>query len=179
MADVCEDRRDLDGVRARLRELIAATPFLTWQLLTKRTEHFDRLLPHIGDMSNVWLGTTVENNAYAAKRLPPLLSTQAFVRFISAEPLLEPLDLSSWMPGRGISQVIVGGESGPRARPFKSAWAADVLRQCRLANVRCFIKQMGSNCVDLGRMKQAHGADPSEWPEELRVQEFPRQPVNQ
>ncbi len=79
---------------------------------------------------------------------------------------------------RGISWVIVGAESGPGARPFDLAWARSIVAQCKAAYVPVFVKQMGDNPVENGvairsRFKAHHGADPSEWPADLRVQEFP------
>lgn len=109
MADVFEDRRDLDEHRARLWDLIAATPMLDWQLLTKRPEQIENLIPDWwlrgdrGDWEertwngppNVWLGTTVEDQQRADDRVPWLLSLPAPVRFLSCEPLLCPVDLAS------------------------------------------------------------------------------------
>ena len=79
---------------------------------------------------------------------------------------------------RGISWVIVGAESGPGARPFDLAWARSIVAQCKAAYVPVFVKQMGDNPVEnslaiKSRFKAHHGADPSEWPADLRVQEFP------
>jgi protein gp37 len=94
MADVFEDRRDLDGERARLWALIAETPWLDWQLLTKRPANVAGMVPW-GDEwpANVWLGTTVEDQRRADERIPELLSIPAKVRFLSCEPLLGWVDL--------------------------------------------------------------------------------------
>ena len=187
MADVFEDRPDLIAPRTRLFNLIAETSFLTWQLLTKRPENIARMLhahfspPHF-PLKNVWLGTTCENQEQAEKRLPHLLAVPAVVHFISAEPLLGPLDLSAWMPGRGVGWVIVGGESGPRARPFQLDWARDLVAMCETADVPCFVKQMGDapfSADTRQRYRAHHAADPAEWPLALRVQQFPMDEVSQ
>lgn len=110
-----------------------------FQILTKRPERvlsLDRCLPWT---PNIWMGTSVENSDYL-HRVDRLRLTTAHTRFLSLEPLLGPLpelDLS------GIHWVIVGGESGPRARPMDRAWVIDVRKQCRAANVAFFFKQWG------------------------------------
>lgn len=148
MADVFEDRRDLDEPRARLWPLIEATPWLDWLLLTKRPETVRRLAPW-GDTwpANVWLGTTVENQRYAEERIPLMLDIPAAVRFVSCEPLLCALDLTPWLlkPGadRGINWVIAGGESGPKSRPMNPAWAESLRDQCLAAEVPFHFKQWG------------------------------------
>ena len=148
MADVFEDRRDLDEWRARLWPLIEATPWLDWLLLTKRPEAVARLVPWNGNWpSNVWLGTTVENQELAEERIPLILDIPAAVRFVSCEPLLGALDLTRWLapPGgsRGINWVIAGGESGPHSRPMNPAWAEDLRDQCVGLDVPFHFKQWG------------------------------------
>ena len=142
MADVFEDRRDLDPSRERLWDLIARTPNLDWLLLTKRPEVVARLAPW-GDNwpSNVWLGTTVENQKRADENLPHLLSIPARIRFISAEPLLSELDLRPYLGG--LHWVITGGESGPRARPASPSWFRRLMIDCMAANVAFHFKQWG------------------------------------
>lgn len=101
MADVFEDRRDLDDQRARLWNLIRATPNLDWQLLTKRPENIDRLAPGEwvlnGWPENVWLGTTAEDQQRADQRIPILLAQRASVHFASYEPALGPVDFTPWV----------------------------------------------------------------------------------
>lgn len=113
MADVFEDRRDLIEPRARLWHLIRATPWLDWQLLTKRPENLARMVPwmSVSDAEpwpNVWLGTTVEDQRRAEERIPELLKVPAVVRFLSCEPLLGPVDLTrvKW-PNKGEHSVDV------------------------------------------------------------------------
>jgi protein gp37 len=215
LADVFEAHPDLDAMRADLWPLIEACDGLDWQLLTKRPENIRAMVPPAWLTSwpeHVWIGCTVESQEYAEKRIPHLLAVPASVRFLSCEPLLEPvsLDLRKRYFGGGckggcfesdeyvstdgamrclrcqhptttfedgISWVIVGGESGTGARPFDLEWAHGIVRQCREADVPVFVKQGGDHPMLDGervRFKAHHGADPSEWPEDLRVQEFPR-----
>lgn len=265
---------------ADLLALIAATPALTWQLLTKRPELWLERMEAVAVLqmttdtlrsavtlasewwegnppANVWIGTTVEDQRRADERIPALLSIPARVRFLSCEPLLEEVDLGSWLGDydchsclrrywgdegnriglkavgfrcdedctitdgtcncgvevcphchvdngdgnsnatvgprsesdeeyhpTGIHWVIVGGESGTKARPFSLDWARSIVQQCKAAGVAVFVKQMGDDPRDFGEMGNDdcearlqftahHGADPREWPEDLRVQEFP------
>ena len=143
MADVFEDRRELDLWRAKLWELIEATPQLDWLLLTKRPQNVRRLAGWSSVWpENVWLGTTVELQARAEELLPHLAAVPAHVRFISAEPLLGPLDLNRWL-GKMIDWVITGGESGPRARPASPAWFRSLHLQCMENHVAFHFKQWG------------------------------------
>lgn len=146
MADVFEARCDLDPWRERLWPLIEATPYLDWLLLTKRPEcvgdhvPWGRRWPH-----NVWIGTTVENQHWADKRLPLLMHYPAAVRFVSCEPLLGALDLGRWLRAapRQLDWVIAGGESGHKARPMNPAWARALRDQCKDAGVPFHFKQWG------------------------------------
>ena len=143
MADVFEDRDDLIPHRARLMRLIEATPNLDWLLLTKRPSNVVRLASWTdGWPPNVWLGTTVELQKRADELMPVLAEIPAAVRFISAEPLLGPLDLTPWL-GDSINWVITGGESGPKARPASPAWFRSLHRQCMAAEVPFHFKQWG------------------------------------
>jgi protein gp37 len=110
-------------------------------------------------LPNVHLLVSVEDQERAEERIPLLLETPAAIRGVSYEPALGPVELARWLgvstrgtggqwhdvepPGRRLDWVIVGGESGPGARPFDPAWARHVLEDCRLAGVPCFVKQMG------------------------------------
>lgn len=147
MADVFERRAELNAERARLWRLVEETPWLDWLLLTKRPQNIAKMVPWTAQWPrNVWLGTTVESQAFAEKRLPFLLQNAAVVRFLSCEPLLGPLDLSPWFNKEGLNPidwVIAGGESGPRSRPMHPDWAANLLRQCNSAGVAFHFKQWG------------------------------------
>lgn len=160
-------------------------------------------------LPNVWLGTSVEDQATADERIPHLLATPAAIRFVSAEPLLGRLDPSNIRLPNGdvlnaltgeihdantgcivqesaaLDQIIVGGESGPNARPFDLAWARSILAQCKAAEVPCFVKQLGTKPIGNWGDQMRHavnfelhihdkkGGDWSEWPTDLRVREFP------
>lgn len=149
MADVFEDRSDLDSARSRLWRLVEETPNLDWLLLTKRPQFVGRFVPWADHWpANVWLGTTVENQRWAEKRLPHLLAQPAALHFLSCEPLLGAIDLSPWLSpcrnGRAIAWVIAGGESGHRARPMNPEWARAVRDQCNAHGIQFHFKQWGN-----------------------------------
>jgi protein gp37 len=132
-----------------------------FQVLTKRTERLEELSESISWPENVWMGVTVERRDYAS-RIDCLRETGAKVKFLSCEPLLGPL------PGLdldGIDWVIVGGESGPGARPMDPAWATNLRDQCLSADVPFFFKQWG------GRNKKKAGRilDGRTWSEVPRI----------
>lgn len=187
-------------VRRRLFALIDATPNLDWLLLTKRPKNIARMMPrpsfdHAGwngtldgywhqvqkPRSNVWLGTTVENQEQADARIPHLLTAPAAVRFLSVEPLLGPLNLNPWLMRNSDccnavmvntgwccccdrfcrerpkpDWVIAGGESGPGARPSHPDWFRSVRDQCTAAGVPFFFKQWG----DWASPEQVCAAEP-------------------
>ena len=135
---------------------MARAPQHTFQVLTKRAERMQHLLTHpkmrgfVGDapwpLPNVWIGVSVEDQATADKRIPLLLDTPAAVRWISAEPLLAPIDLAEHGLHGGPGQldwVVVGGESGPKARPMHPEWARGLRDQCSAAGVPFLFKQWG------------------------------------
>jgi protein gp37 len=159
---------------------------------------------HVWPLPNVHLGVSVENQDAADERIPLLIGTPASVRFLSIEPLLGPVSLR-WMNAwpenaprtamnlaagstdhldglRRLDWVIVGGESGPGARPCELAWIRSIVEQCKAAGVPCFVKQLGANPVrqteedalwNIGVSRK--GAKMSEWPVDLRVREFPNE----
>lgn len=176
LADVF-DNEVPDEWRADLWRLIRATPALTWLLLTKRIGNVAKMHPG-GEYQNVWIGATIVNQEEADRDVPKLLEVPAAVRFVSYEPALGPVD---WTKFPGIDWIIVGGESsqGAKARPFVIEWAWNTISQSRVIGATPFVKQLGSNRRDSrglmwGNFKDHAGADPTEWPEDLRVQEFPR-----
>jgi protein gp37 len=123
----------------RVFAVMADTPRHTYQILTKRSKRLAELSECLDWSSNVWAGVSVENQRYAF-RLNHLRSVPAAVRFVSAEPLLGPLpslDLAE------INWLIVGGESGPRARPVEADWVRGIRDQCSEADVAFFFKQWG------------------------------------
>lgn len=147
MADVFERRAELNAPRERLWKLIQETPWLDWLLLTKRPQNIESMIPwNDAWPANVWLGTTVENQTFAEKRLPFLLKHNAKVRFLSCEPLLGPIELSKWFKPKTlhpIDWVIAGGESGHHARPMHPDWAKNLLIQCKASDVSFHFKQWG------------------------------------
>lgn len=245
----------LDEILDKLFAVFALRPDVTFQILTKRPERLakytttpfvsNRILEamHVVDpergvwswpgwddaMRNVWFGTSVENQKAANERIPWLLKCPATVRFLSAEPLLEPISLNTPLKifthkgppccidregyhqlGDGLKPkfrearnlqihwVIVGGESGPRARPCDLEWIRSIIEQCKQADVACFVKQLGADaytdttctcghnsdgswkgpaacfaCAGRLPLKDSHGGDMSEWPEDIRIRQFP------
>lgn len=157
---------------------------------------------------HIWLGTSVEDQARADERIPHLLATPAVVRWLSYEPALGPLKLRPLrmqdykygedrpaslyaldgkyqLPDCHFSEhhprvdwVVIGGESGPGARPFGISWARDIIAQCEGADVPVFVKQFGAkpfygspSCPV--KLKDPKGGNMDEWPEDLRVREYP------
>jgi protein gp37 len=186
----------VEAARLRLFNLILQTPNLDWLLLTKRPQNIRNMVPGdwllppgslkvlpypCGFPPNIWIGTSVEDQAAADERIPHLLRVPARVRFLSCEPLLGPVDLSAaltpqWysveVPApRGIGfpetvqaarlrpridWVIAGGESGANARPMHPAWARSLRDQCQAAGVAYFFKQWGE---ELPKGQGVHGLD--------------------
>jgi protein gp37 len=144
-------------------------------------------------LPNVWLGTSCENQAAADARIPMLLRTNAAVRFVSCEPLLGPITFrwASWQPFvenedgdcwyldglRRLDWIIVGGESGPGARPCHLQWIRELVEECAAAKVACFVKQLGAESVwsmaGTIKLRDRKGGDPAEWPEDLRIRQMP------
>jgi len=217
---------------AKFLKLIHDTPNLTWLLLTKRPESFKNLIREaesfllheygtgnpdawgmvnrwiLGDAPrNVWVGTSVEDQTRADERIPALLKIPAVSRFLSAEPLLDWVNLR--LPNRsfgfpqhitkeghavgmpqGIHWVIIGGESGHGARQCNVEAIRSLVVQCKRAGVPAFVKQLGAVPIQGNRsvirdpifgypnrrvpgITHPKGGDPAEWPEDLRVREFP------
>jgi protein gp37 len=148
LADVFEDRVDTNAWRPEVFDLIRSTPWLDWQLLTKRPENLARMLPDDwGDgYPNVWLGTSIENNA-VVHRASELTSVPSYVHFVSYEPAIGPLDE---LPLADIEWVIVGGESGPGYRHMDLSWAHDMRRRCRRAGTAFFFKQDSAPRTEMG-----------------------------
>jgi protein gp37 len=188
-------------------------PQHTFQILTKRPEraleYFDNTtvvdtliqtapnyIRHVKarlPLPNTWIGTTVENQAMADKRVSMLLEIPAAVRFLSCEPLLEEINLTftnyvdDWNNSTDsgcskISWVIVGGESGKGARECHIDWVRSQVLQCQSADVPVFVKQLGSNPVFSESDYPSHfphhyitgkGGDLDEFPNDLKIREFP------
>jgi len=157
----------------RVMEVITKTPQHTYQILTKRAERIRDYFSSRPVPSNVWLGVSVEDRKYGLPRIPYLRSVAAKVRFLSVEPLLEDLgefDLS------GIDWVIVGGESGYKARPMKMEWVRNVQAECDAAQVPFFFKQWGVWGEDgVKRSKKANGR----LLDGRLYEEYPRIPISE
>lgn len=153
----------------------------TFQVLTKRPARMADfyLWDRCYMLDHVWPGVSVEDQETADERIPLLLKTAAAVRFVSYEPALGPVDFSKYLGE--LSWVIVGGESGPGARPFDVQWARGTIAQCKTARVPCFVKQVGRRPVwsaeeltyALLKLMDPKGGDWTEWPEDLRVRQYP------
>lgn len=164
LADVFDNAVD-PAWRADLLELIDLTPSLDWLLLTKRVGNVAAMLPTgwLEAHPNVWLGASIVNQTEADRDIPKLLALPARVRFLSMEPLLGAVDLRlqraakeadrqdldgycshiTTAAGAGLHWIIVGGESGPNARPMHPEWARGLRDQCDRAGVRFLFKQWG------------------------------------
>jgi len=123
----------------RVFTTMEACPQHTFQILTKRSQRLRELAPSLPWARNVWMGVSVED-ARVLHRIGDLRNVPASVRFLSCEPLIGPMDD---LPLDGIGWVIVGGESGPGARPMAKTWVESIRRQCRRAGVQFFFKQWG------------------------------------
>lgn len=144
LADVFDNQVD-PAWRADLFNLIAATPDLDWQLLTKRPQNIPKMLPtRWGDKGwrNVWLGFTAEDQLRFDQRKRFIESIPASVWFVSYEPAIGPLRLVA--TDHHPDWLIVGGESGPRARPMQPSWVEDILDDCHRFGVSPFFKQWGN-----------------------------------
>jgi protein gp37 len=127
-----------------------------FQVLTKRADRLREMSQSIAWSENVWMGVSVERRDYVS-RIDDLRSTGARVKFVSAEPLLGPLRT---LDLRGIDWVIVGGESGPGARPIEEAWVLEIQARCQKAQVPFFFKQWGGvNKKKAGRLLQGRTWD--------------------
>jgi protein gp37 len=144
MSDLFHHDVPLPYIR-RVFSVMEMCPQHTFQVLTKRSDRLRECAPHLPWPDNVWMGVSVEDER-VLNRIDDLRHVPAKVRFLSIEPLIGPLDDISL---EGIHWAIVGGESGPRARPMKEAWVESIHRQCQLANVPFFFKQWGGKRKDL------------------------------
>jgi protein gp37 len=151
MSDLFHDRVP-DEYIEQVCEVMALARWHTFQVLTKRSARLSSLLSgplrRFSEMRHVWWGVSVENKKHGLPRLNSLRSCPAAIRFLSVEPLLEDLGIIELS---GISWVIVGGESGPGARPLDGGWVRSIRDQCKKSKVPFFFKQWG------GVRKKEHG----------------------
>ena len=149
-----------------------------YQVLTKRPE---RMLAWVLEQyegapvgEHIWLGTSVEDARFL-HRIETLNKIPALIRFVSFEPLIGPIEhRKAFGPLCGINWIIIGGESGPGARPMEHHWVDFLIDAGANAGCAVFVKQMGSVWARENGAKHPKGGNPDEWPEALRVREFPR-----
>lgn len=175
MSDLFHDEVPNEWIDA-VMQVIEHTPHHTYQVLTKRpgrmAAYFNAYYPYLykkagyKGLENLWLGVSVEHQKAADERIPHLLATPAAVRFLSCEPLLGPVDIAkacgtsaiakgfSYLSFQEIQWVIVGGESGPNARPMHPDWARSLRDQCQAAGVPFFFKQWGEWVPELQISKE-------------------------
>lgn len=201
LADVFDNEVD-PAWRSDLLALIYDTPALTWLLLTKRIGNVSRLMEQCSEPGrqwklppNVWLGITAVTQDELERDLPKLAEIPATTRWLSLEPQISTIDIT---PAAGIVQwAITGGESGRHARRYDVAWPRQIVADCRRHGIAPFVKQLGGFTTWRGgshpgqhwpdgthfedmhglwrvRLAEPAGANPDEWPEDLRVREFPR-----
>ena len=138
MSDLFHERIPAEFI-AQVFDVMKRAHWHTFQVLTKRHERLAELAPDLPWPPNVWMGVTIENRRFV-KRADYLRAVPAAVRFISAEPLLGPLE---GLDLAGINWLIAGGESGPRCRPMRLDWARDLRDRSQEENVAFFFKQLG------------------------------------
>lgn len=179
-----------DNWRHQVFGVMALASQHIFQVLTKRPENMRRYLTRSYDqiretaiaiswekkkplsnfsmpLQNVWLGVTTENQAKADERIPILRETPGTIKFLSCEPLLEPIQLDL----NGIDWVIVGGESGRDSRECNIDWIEGIVKQCKNAGTKVFVKQLGSDCN--WNTKDRKGGNIDEFPANLRIREMP------
>ncbi len=167
MSDLFHDAVPASFVKSVFDTMVRAN-WHTFQILTKRPQRAVELAPILPWSSNIWMGVSVENQRWTS-RIDDLRQVPAAVRFLSCEPLLGPLQLDL----RGISWVIVGGESGPRARPMRADWARSIREQCLRAGVPFFFKQWGAYDeagIRKGKKKAGRLLDNQTWDQMPRVE---------
>ena len=180
-------------VRSRLFDVIDSTPWLDWLLLTKRPQNVFQMWPqpaskcpnhqdHSDGRDNIWIVYSASDARSYGCAVDQLVECRDLVPVlgVSLEPLIGPIRMGRQL--KHLDWVVVGGESGPGARPCRVEWVRSIVEQCEAAGVPCFVKQLGA--IPVGgksmtpqewRLREPKGGDMAEWPEDLRVREFPRQ----
>lgn len=154
MSDLFHEKVPVTYIR-QVFNVMKCAPQHTFQILTKRADKMTEFCKSYEASANAWLGVTVEDRKHGIPRIDRLRKVKAHVRFLSIEPLLEDLEK---LDLNGIHWVIVGGESGPKARPMKLDWVMNIKRQCEEQNVAFFFKQWGGWGVDgVKRDKKSNG----------------------
>jgi protein gp37 len=170
--------QEADAWRPAVWDIIRTTPYLTYQILTKRTDRIPGCLPRDwgkGDW-NVWMGTSIENQAAWDLRSLQMRAFRARQKFFSFEPLLEPIRLTGMARNEG--WAIIGGESGNdtgdyRYRPCEEHWITGIMQQAHQLGMKVFVKQLGTDLAKRLDLGDRHGGVMHEWPEYLQVREMP------
>jgi protein gp37 len=178
MGDALSSGVSFDYLKEEIVDMVASEKGRRhmWLWLTKRPSRMALFSDWLDERCIPWpdnlVAMTTITSSLALSRVEQLRRVRCRIRGLSVEPLWESVEL----PLEGINWVICGGESGTAAKPFDLAWARELREQCREAEVAFFIKQLGSNPVEDGeplRLKDGHGGDWNEWPEDLKVRQFP------
>ena len=154
MSDLFHEQMPDDFLN-KIFKVIEQTPHHVYQILTKREDKMAKYFSNKMLQANVWLGVTVEDKKSGFPRIDKLRNIRAAIKFLSIEPLLEDLGTINL---KGIDWVIVGGESGPNARPMKEEWVLNIQDQCEKYNIPFFFKQWGTWGSDMvKRNKKING----------------------
>lgn len=172
---------DCDSFRNEMWSIIRECHQHTFQILTKRPERIAEHLPEDwgNGWDNVWLGTSI-GSTKGQMRIWDLTKVKSKTKFLSLEPLYEPLDLGI-IPLASMDWVIIGGESGNdtgkyRYRECKLEWIGHLVNQCIEAKVPVFVKQLGTHLAKEMKMSDRHGGNINEFPEAFRIRQFPNEP---
>jgi protein gp37 len=177
LCDIAEDRSDLDPIRADLWPIMEQTKNLIYLMLTKRPALLTKIVPPSWLKNwpeNVWPGTTAENQFWYDHRRPLLMKVPSRIHWFSLEPLLGPINLRFDNNEGSADWFIVGGESGKGSRPMEAEWIRSIRSQVETHGKAFFFKQKGEILAKTMGCTARKGDDPSEWPEEFRVQNFPQ-----
>ncbi|HVZ80324.1 MAG TPA: phage Gp37/Gp68 family protein [bacterium] len=189
MSDVFHERMTIEFWSAMVTTMTLC-PQHQFLILTKRADRMMDFCQQAPPPPNAWMGVTVENQKAADERIPYLLKTPAAVRWLSVEPMLERIKVDfgdKADAGVLIKWVVCGGESGPKSRSFNIEWARDLRDQCQAAGSAFFMKQLGAKPMeDVGapefgfngfaglQLEDRKGGKMDEWPEDLRIREYPQ-----
>lgn len=183
---------EIDNYRDEAWDIIRQCPQHTFQILTKRPERVNDHLPKDWGCgwNNVWLGTSLGSQAAAQRMIDMSMVAHDGVKFLSLEPLHGPIrlcDVKKYFESLGgelfvlpaFDWVIIGGESGNetgkyRYRPCELEWIENIVAECKRNDIAVFVKQLGTHLSKQLGLKDRHGGDINEWPENLRIREFPK-----
>ena len=168
MSDMFHEKIPLEDIH-RVFDVMRRANQHQFQILTKRSRRLVELNNEIAWPDNVWMGVSIEDNP-TRQRIADLTLVDANVRFLSIEPLLD--DLPNLVLD-GIHWVIIGGESGFKARQMQEGWVSAIIDDCKRQNVPVFVKQMGSVWAKNHNAKDSKGGDIDEWSEHLKVRDYP------